>query len=153
MLASPHASRRFLSAKLLCVPRCGLGTGGRAEAEALLRGRGVMSVADVLEHADAGFGGGSPSSGVVEPGWCLHFGDAVVHPDSPAHGVDESVVVPAEQHPVIGVRRAALRVLLDVVDFAPAGGDTAAGDDAPAVAERDRAALVPVEDPFFGADS
>ena len=39
------------------------------------------------------------------------------------------------------------------MDFTPAGGDAAAGDDAAAVAEGDRAALVPVEDALFGAET
>ena len=69
------------------------------------------------------------------------------------HEVDESVMEPAEQHTVVGVGRSAVDVLQNVVDLTPAGRDTAAGDDAAAVAERDRAALVPVEDALFGAEA
>ena len=69
------------------------------------------------------------------------------------HEVDESVMEPAEQHAIVGVGGSAVDVLQNVVDLTPSGRDTAAGDDAAAVAERDRAALVPVEDALFGAES
>ena len=59
---------------------------------------------------------------------------------------------PAEHDAVVGVGRAAVGVLEDVVDLAPGGGDAAAGDEAAAVAERDGAALPAVEDPVFGAE-
>ena len=47
----------------------------------------------------------------------------------------------------------AVDVLENVMDFTPAGRNTAAGDDAAAVAQGDRAALVPVEDALFGAEA
>ena len=67
--------------------------------------------------------------------------------------IDESVMEPAEQHTVVGVGRPAVHMLQNMVDFTPAGGNTAAGDDAAAVAEGDRAALVPVEHAFFDAEA
>ena len=85
-------------------------------------------------------------------GWADVWG-AVSHADVPAAGVEVAVVVPAEEDAVVGVGGAAVGVVSDVVDFAPCGGDGAAGDDAAAVAERDRAALVSVEDAFFVADA
>src|SRR6187431_3022974 len=102
----------------------------------------------VLESCLRG-GDGAPSEGGVAPAGCSHFGYAVVHPDLPAAEVDESVVEPAEQHTIVGVRRSAIDVLLDVVDFTPAGRHTTARDDAAAVAQGDRAALVPIEHALF----
>ena len=66
--------------------------------------------------------------------------------------IQESVVMPAQEHAVIGVCWAAVGVLCDVMDFAPCGRDGASGDDASAVAEGDRAALVAIEDSLFGSD-
>src|SRR5690554_4593470 len=89
----------------------------------------------------------------MEPSWCLHVGDLVDHPDLPAGGGDGSVVEPAQDHSVVGVGGAAFGVGGDVVDFAPGGGDGAAGDEASAVAEGDGAALLGREAALFGAES
>src|SRR6187431_2323153 len=62
-------------------------------------------------------------------------------------------VEPAEQHPVVRVRRPAVGVLENMVDFTPSGGNTAAGDDAPAVPQGDRPALMPVEHAFLDPDA
>ena len=70
-----------------------------------------------------------------------------------AEGVDESVVPPAEQDSVVGVGRAAFGVVGDVMRFAPSRGHAAAGDDAAAVAEGERAPLVAVEEAFLGAET
>ena len=56
--------------------------------------------------------------------------------------------MPAERNTVVGVRRAASGVLVDMMDFAPARRDVATRDDAPAVAEPDRELLMVVEDPI-----
>lgn len=64
----------------------------------------------------------------------MNFGDAIADADVPSVGVEEAVVVPAQQDPVVRMRSSTLRVLLNVVDFAPRGTDAAAGDDASAVA-------------------
>ena len=109
--------------------------------------------ADEFEHPDAGFRDGSPASGGVEPEWCLHFGYASVDPDAPWPGVDESVVRPAEQDSVVGVGGAGFGVVGDVVHFTPSRRHTAAGDDAAAVAEGERASLVAVEEAFLGAET
>jgi hypothetical protein len=79
------------------------------------------------------------------PRWGFDLGNPAVHADLPADPVKEPVVVPAQQDAVVGVRTAP-GMFGDVVDLAPTGRNAAAGDDAPAVAKGDRAALVPVED-------
>ena len=61
-------------------------------------------------------------------------------------------MVPAEENPVVGVRRAAARVLDHVVDFAPLGSDVAARDDAATVAKADGTPLVVAEHPFQRAE-
>ena len=87
-----------------------------------------------------------------DPGGGEDFGNTVGDADFPAVVAEVSVVVPAEQDPVVGVGGATCGVVVDVVDFAPPGGDAAAGDQASAISERDRSALVPVEDTFFGTE-
>ena len=96
---------------------------------------------------------GSPSEGRITPAWGAYFGDAVVHPDLPADEVDEAVMEPAEQHTIVGVGRPAVDMLENMMDFTPSGRHTTAGDDAPAVPEGDRAALVPVEHALLNADA
>ena len=61
-------------------------------------------------------------------------------------------MVPSEENPVVGVRRAAARVLDHVVDFAPLGSDVAARDDAATVAKADGTPLVVAEHPFQRAE-
>ncbi len=63
------------------------------------------------------------------------------------------MVVPAEGNTVVGMGGAAAGVFGDVVDLTPGRGDMTAGDEALAVAEGDRAALVDGEDPVGGADA
>ena len=62
------------------------------------------------------------------------------------------MVVPTQQHPVVGVRRTAVGPFADVINFAPDRGDVAPGDEASAVAEADRFALVGGEDPVEDPD-
>ena len=62
------------------------------------------------------------------------------------------VVVPAEQHPVVDIGRAACVPGHNMVHFGPLGWGAAAGDDAAAVAGGDGSALGPVEEPAFPAE-
>src|SRR5690554_1569405 len=80
-----------------------------------------------------------------DPGRCFDLGCSLSHADLPAGGVDGSVVEPAQENTVAGVGRSALGIRYDVVDFAPAGGNLAAGDEASAVAQGDGLALVGCE--------
>lgn len=110
------------------------------------------SSAGEVEEAGAGGGDGPPSPGRVVPVRCLDFRDAAVHADAPRTGVDEPMMVPAEEHAVVGVGGAASGVFGDVVDLAPGGGRPASGYHAAAVTEGDGAALVPVEHALFDAE-
>ncbi|HWM17443.1 MAG TPA: hypothetical protein VNP97_12735, partial [Microbacterium sp.] len=62
------------------------------------------------------------------------------------------MVVPAEQNAIVGVRRAAARVLVHVVKLAPTRAHVASGDHTPTVTERDREPLMMVEHPVRGLD-
>ena len=55
------------------------------------------------------------------------------------------MMMPAEEHPVVRMRRTASRMLMNVMDFTPTRTDMAAGDDASTIAERDREPLMVVE--------
>ena len=59
--------------------------------------------------------------------------NAIDHPDLPATRVDGSMMEPAEQNSVVGVRRPAAGMLLDVMDLAPLRRDVAAGNEASTV--------------------
>lgn len=63
------------------------------------------------------------------------------------------MVVPAQGHAVVGVRRAAAGVLGHVMDLAPARCDVAAGNQALAIASHDRTPLMHGEDPIRDADA
>ncbi len=78
---------------------------------------------------------------------CLDLGNAVVHPDLPGQSVEVSMVVPAEQHPVVGVRWAAGGVLVNMVNFAPGRTNGATGNNAAPISRGDRTTLLRSEDP------
>ena len=59
---------------------------------------------------------------------------------------------PAQHDPVVSVRGATVGVFVNVVDFTPRGRGCAARNHASAITERDRAALVGVEDTVLGGD-
>ena len=96
---------------------------------------------------------GAPAAARVEPRGRADVRHAAQHPDAPPRGVDRAVVEPAQEHAVVGVGGAAVGVGDDVVDLAPRGGHGAAGDEASAVAQRDRATLVRREAAFGGAEA
>ena len=62
------------------------------------------------------------------------------------------MVMPAEHHSVVDVGRPTTGMFVNVVDFAPLGGDVAARDDASAVAQGDRPPLMVCEDALEGAE-
>src|SRR5690554_317834 len=93
-----------------------------------------------------------PAPVTMQPGGCFHVRDLVDHPNVPAGGVYGPVMEPAHQHTVVCVGWAAFGSGGDVVDLAPGGGNGAAGDDAPAITERDRPALGWREAALLGAE-
>ena len=89
---------------------------------------------------------------MIDPSRRLHERHAVTHLDLPLGSIQIVVVAPAEQHPVVGVRRTAVRVFVDVVDLAPCGRNRTAWNDATAVADADRSTLMRAEQAFPRAE-
>lgn len=90
--------------------------------------------------------GRMPAPRAVPPEWASNLREPVAHADSPLRQMQVAMVPPAEQHSVIRVRGAAVGVFSHMVDLTPACRSGAAGDDAPTIAERDRATLKRIED-------
>ena len=90
----------------------------------------------------------TPPSAGIEPRGRTDVRHPAKHPDAPARRVDRAVMEPAQQHAVVGVGGSAVGVGDDVVDLAPRGGHGASGNQASAVAQGDRAALVRREAPL-----
>ena len=83
------------------------------------------------------------------------FGDGVggaVEGVGPAFAVDDVMVERTQQHQVVQGRITAVFPGVDVVGFAPVRRAITAGVATATVAERERAAHVPVADPFAAAD-
>src|SRR5690606_35833649 len=90
----------------------------------------------------SGFACGAPRAVPWDPGWGPGVRGAMSPPGLPAGGFDASGVEPAAQHSVAGVSRSASSIAGHMVDFAPAGWNVAARDEATTVAQGDGLALV-----------